>query len=294
MKHSPHLRLIGFVFIVTSLLGILISVLGIGFVWIARPRVQRSLSNTLGIVNDTLHTTNESLLLMGDVIDLTIININTIETTIKNLDGTITSVSDSLDTTSTLIGKNLKQTLIDTQTTLSSASQSAELIDNTLFFLASVPFIGVDYEPEVPLHTSLEQVSANLEEIPDSLEKMEQTLNSAADGLDILNTDLLDLSGDISKFDGDLTDAKDLLDDYKSIIEETENKTLKLSENIGLYTVLACVIISVLLLWSLIFHSSIFLQGWHYLKGEPKIVNLADLQREKIVPENNNTDTDQI
>ncbi len=106
-------------------------------------------------------------MVMGNVIDLTKTNILTIETTIDNLDETLISVSDSLDTSAVLLGDDLRQTIMETQTALSSASTSAKIIDNTLVFLASVPFIGVEYQPDVPLHTSLEQVAANLDDIPE-------------------------------------------------------------------------------------------------------------------------------
>jgi len=281
MKHSPILRTAGIVFTITSILGILISIVGIGFVWLIRPKTQNSLIDTLDTINDTLHTTNESVMVMGNVIDLTKTNILTIETTIDNLDETLISVSDSLDTSAVLLGDDLRQTIMETQTALSSASTSAKIIDNTLVFLASVPFIGVEYQPDVPLHTSLEQVAANLDDIPDSLESMELTLSAAADGLNTFNTDLSQLSLDISEFKEDLSDAQVLLEEYHVIIENTEEKLINLRENIGLYSILSCTIISLFLFWMLITHFSIFLQGWHYLTGEPKVIKLSDLKRIK-------------
>jgi len=281
MKHSPILRTAGIVFTITSIVGILISIVGIGFVWLIRPKIQNSLMDTLDTINDTLHTTNESVMVMGNVIDLTKTNILTIETTIDNLDETLISVSDSLDTSAVLLGDDLRQTIMETQTALSSASTSAKIIDNTLVFLASVPFIGVEYQPDVPLHTSLEQVAANLDDIPDSLESMEQTLSAAADGLNTFNTDLSQLSSDISEFKEDLSDAQVLLEEYHFIIENTEEELINLRENMGLYSILSCTIISLLLFWMLIIHFSIFLQGSHYLTGEPKVIKLSDLKRLK-------------
>jgi methyl-accepting chemotaxis protein len=288
MKHSPFLRTVGIVFVITSLLGLLISIVGIGYIWMVRPRIEKSLTDTLNTINDTLHTTNKSLTVMGNVIDLTKTNIQTIETTIDNLDETITDVSDSLDITAVLLGDDLRETIMETQTALTSASSSAKIIDNTLLFLASVPFIGVEYQPDVPLHTSLEQVAANLDDIPGNLESMEQSLSAAADGLDTFYVDLSQLSTDISSFEEDLSDAQVLLDEYHDIIEKTEDKLGNLRENISLYSVLLCAIITLLLFWMLIIHFSIFLQGWHYLTGEPKVIKLSDLKQ---IKRNNLNDT---
>jgi methyl-accepting chemotaxis protein len=281
MKHSPFLRTVGIIFVITSILGVLISIVGIGTIWLVRPRIENSLTDAVNTINDTLHTTNKSLTVMGNVIELTKTNILTVETTIENLDETITGVSDSLDITAVLVGDDLRETIMETQTALTSASSSAKIIDNTLLFLASVPFIGVEYQPDVPLHTSLEQVAENLDDIPGSLESMEQTLSSTADGLDTFYVDLSLLAKDISSFEEDLSEAQVLLDEYHDIIEKTEEKLVNLRENISLYSILLSTFSTLLLFWMLIIHFSIFLQGWHYLTGEPKVIKLSDLKQIK-------------
>jgi hypothetical protein len=280
LKNPLFLRGLGTLFVISSIIGIIISLIAIGLIWIFRPKAQTSIITMINITNDTLQTTSESLILMSDVIDLATSNLNIIESTIDELDGTINSISESLDTTASLVGDDLRQTIIDTQTTLSTASTSAKLIDNTLFFLAQVPFIGVDYDPDVPLHTSLLQVSGNLEDIPVSLENMELTLSDAADGLDTLNSNMTSLSTELSQFEMDLVEANDLLTDYQKIIRDGEESIATLRENIFIYTVLFAIVFSLLVLWSLIFHLNMLVHGWQLVKGEQKIVNLADFQRD--------------
>ena len=280
MKNKPGLRTIGLFFVVTALIGLLFSILGIGFLWIIRPKVETGLTDFIDTINLTLDNTHQSLTILDSVIDLTKVNINTLELTIDNLDETINSVSDSLDTTAVLVGDDLRQTVLDTQIALSSASTSAELIDNTLLFLAAIPFVGADYQPEVPLHTSLGQVADNLEEIPASLESMEQTLGDAADGLDTLNVDLKTLVEDIQVFEKDLNDAQSVLNEYSDILKQAQDQTENLLENLGLYIVLIMIFFSGILIWLSITQINILMQGWQYLQGEQKVVNLADIQRD--------------
>jgi septal ring factor EnvC (AmiA/AmiB activator) len=280
MKNKFGLRTIGVFFIITSLAGLLFSALGIGFLWVVRSRVETDTKEFIDTINLTLNNTNQSLTLLDDVLELTKGNIGTLETAIVNLDSTVTSLSDSLETTSVLIGDDLKQTVVDSQTALSSAATSAELIDNTLFFLASIPFIGADYQPEVPLHTSLGNVAGNLDEIPASLESIEQTLGEAADGLSTLNTDLNTLVEDIQGFEEDLGEAQTVLGEYSNILVQAQNKTITLKENIGTYLVILWIFITGILLWLSITQINIFLQGREYLHGEQKVVNLADIQRD--------------
>lgn len=280
MKNKLGIRTIGVFFIITSIAGLLFSALGIGFLWVVRPRLQTAIIEFIDTIDLTLNNTNQSLTLLDDVIELTKGNIGTLQTTIDNLDGTIVSLSDSLDTTSVLIGDDLRQTVIESQTALSSAATSAELIDNTLFFLASVPFIGADYQPEVPLHTSLANVAGNLEDIPGSLESVEQTLGEAADGLDTLNTDLNTLVEDIQGFEQDLDDAQTVIEEYNDILVQAQDKTSTLRENIGIYLIVTWIFISGILVWLSITQVNILMQGWEYLHGEQKVVNLADIKRD--------------
>jgi methyl-accepting chemotaxis protein len=280
MKNKIGVRTIGLFFVVTSLIGLIFSALGIGFLWVIRPRIETGLIDFIDTINLTLDNTHQSLEILDDVIDLTKLNINTLEMTLDNLDGTIVSVSDSLETTAVLVGDDLRQTVLDTQIALTSASTSAELIDNTLLFLAAIPFVGADYQPDVPLHTSLGQVADNLDEIPDSLESMEQTLGDAAEGLDTLNADLKILVNDIQGFEQDLNDAQTVLNEYSNILEQTQEQTETLLENLGLYLVFLMIFFTGILVWLSITQINILMQGWQYLHGEQKVVNLADIQRD--------------
>jgi methyl-accepting chemotaxis protein len=281
MKYKPSLRMLGRLFIIFSIIGILFSIAGIGLIWYLRPKVKNTLSGVLVTLNETMVNTDASLLIMSNVIEITKTNVVTLEATIGDLDSTLASISDSLDTTATLIGDDVRLTIITTQTALSSAAESSKLIDNFLLILASIPFIGADYQPDVPLHISLEQVSSNLDDIPQSLEAMEQTLSDAASGLDILNENMTRVSEDIRALETDLTDANKSIKEYRQIIKQVKEKTISLQENLGRYLIIMSVIFSLLLLFLGIAQISLFLEGWRYTHDEIKVVNLADIQREK-------------
>jgi methyl-accepting chemotaxis protein len=273
--------MLGRLFIIFSIIGILFSIAGIGLIWYLRPKVENTLSGVLVTLNETMVNTDASLLIMSNVIEITKTNVVTLEATIGDLDSTLASISDSLDTTATLIGDDVRLTIITTQTALSSAAESSKLIDNFLLILASIPFIGADYQPDVPLHISLEQVSSNLDDIPQSLEAMEQTLSDAASGLDILNENMTRVSEDIRALETDLTDANKSIKEYRQIIKQVKEKTISLQENLGRYLIIMSVIFSLLLLFLGIAQISLFLEGWRYTHDEIKVVNLADIQREK-------------
>jgi len=170
--------------------------------------------------------------------------LTTIVTTFDNLDGTFDSISESLDTSATLIGDDLRLTVNDTQIALASSSTSAELIDKTLSFLAAIPLIGIDYQPEVPLHIGLAQVADSFENIPDSLKDIEQGLNETTGGLDTLKTDLSNLTEEVLLLDDDLEDAQSVLMDYQATLEKLNNRTKAIQDNLPLILTLMSIFIS--------------------------------------------------
>lgn len=280
MRNPTKLRILGIIFIILSSLGILFSLTGITSMWIIKPRIYAASITLIGSMDESLDTTEDVLLILDSVLENSKTSLGIIEETFRGLEDTIESTSTSLDSSAVLIGDDLRLTILDTQTALSSAASSAELIDNTLSILASIPLLGADYRPDVPLHISLAQVASSLEEIPESLEDMEQSLTDTAQGLDTLNENLSEITGNIGDFSGDLEDAQQVLIDYGEIIEMTKERNANLRNNMSLYLILLILFMSGILFWLGFAQVTILMQGLDYFKGEQRVVNLADIRRE--------------
>jgi len=287
MKESTKHRTLNIVLIVISGLGILFSLVGISSIWLIKAPIQASLSVLLDSSNSILSNTNEGLQVLDSTLEASKENLETIESTLTNLDETILSISTSLESSATLVGDDLRLTVIDTQIALTSSATSAELIDNTLAILAAIPFVGADYQPDVPLHISLEQVAASLEDVPDSLETIEESLQDTALGLTVLKTDLADLAGNIGDFEDDLSDAQNVIMAYVRIIEDLEERSEKFQKNLSLYLTLTSLLFSGLMFWLGFAQVFILIRSITHLKGERQIVNLADIRRESTHQGNN-------
>lgn len=287
MKESNSHRILNIAFVVISGLGIVFSLLGITSIWLAKPRIQDSLLVLFNSSDSILTNTNEGLQVLDSTLEVSKENLGTIELTLTNLDETLVNISTSLDSSATLVGDDLRLTVIDTQIALSSAASSAELIDNTLAIFAAIPFLGADYQPDVPLHISLGQVAESLDDVPDSLETIEESLKDTATGLNILKTDLADLAENISDFEEDLSDAQIVLLEYVRIIEDLERGSEKFQRNLPLYMTLISILFSGLMFWLGFAQVIILLRSITHLKGERQIVNLADISREPTQQNNN-------
>ena len=188
-------------------------------------------------------------------------------------------VSGSLDTSANLIGDDLKQTVIDTQMALESAASTSVLIDNTLDFLSKIPLLGVDYQPEVPLHISLAQVADNLEKFPSALETIEGGINKTTDGLDDLQLNLTDLSDQILTLGDDLEKAQVIIKKFDDSIEVIQIQIITLGDRLGLYMSIISLFLSGLLFWTGLSQLIVLNQGFIYLKGDTILVNLSEIQR---------------
>lgn len=266
--------------IIFSSIGLLFSLAGITASWMAKPGLQRDLLAMVDTLQSTLMNTGDGLIVLDSALDNVKSNLAIIVTTLNNLDVTLIGVSSSLDTSANLVGDDLRQTIVETQIALSSASSSAELIDDTLSIISRIPFIGANYQPEVPLHTSLNTVAESMDEIPGSLELMEGNLTETADGLRLLNDNLLELSDELTKFETDLNETQNVMKEYRTIIDETEEHLQKFQKNLPRNLSLLAIFISGTLFSLAVAQSITLFQGIAFIEGEKQVVNLADIKRE--------------
>lgn len=280
MKNPKNIRILGYILIVLSILGLIFSLIGFIGPWIIKSRVEDVFSNLLDILTETLLTTDDGLRVLDDTLGTVISDLSIIENTFVNLEGTIEGISSSIDKSSKLIGDDLRLTIINTQTSLSSAASGAEIIDKTLTFLSKIPLIGVDYDPDVPLNISLEQAAQSMDDMPPSFELMEQDLGETASGLLTLNANISDLAENMSELEDNIVGARDVLEDYRKIIADVQIQTINLSENLGLYLTILFIFITGFFFWLGLAQAHILLQGLDFVRGEQEVVNLSDIKRE--------------
>ncbi len=273
-------RTTGTILSILAILGIVFSLVGIASVWIFRPRVTNALRGTLETLQAALSTTGGGIgtlrsTLAGVREDLTLL-----QTSLDNIQLTAESTSDSLEGSANLIGDDLTLTITDTQTALDSAAASAEIIDDTFTFLASVPLLGVDYQPETPLHLRLTQVASGLEEVPGDLQEIEANLNATASGLDTFAEDLDALSENLAHFTDNLDDAEALLDSYDLILTDATSQSAALQNQLTGISIFASSFLSGMLLWLGVAQFNVLLRGQDYVQQDVKVVSLSDLNRE--------------
>ena len=277
---KPNRRFLGSFLMFVAVIGVLFSIFGIGATWYYKGIIQHSLYAFIDSIDQILNNTNDGLTVLDNSLEGAVENLEVISDTLANLNTTVDNISVSLESSADLIGGDLRVTIIDTQTALSSASKSAGLIDNTLRFIAAIPFVGADYQPDVPLSTSLEQVSTSLNDVPEAFLEIEFFIRETAIGMGDLQTDVTELSIDIRDYEDALLEAQDLLSEYELIFTDLRDQLSSIKEHTANFLLTASILITGGFFLLGISQINIFNQGKTYRDGEKVTINLAEIKQE--------------
>jgi methyl-accepting chemotaxis protein len=106
-----------------------------------------------------------------------------------------------------------------TQTALTSASATAEIVDDALGALNAIPFVNLSaYNPEVPLSVAIEQVNTSLDPIPTTLGAIADDMETTADSLEQVNTNLARAAQSVKDLSGNVADAATVVAQYQEVV----------------------------------------------------------------------------
>jgi uncharacterized phage infection (PIP) family protein YhgE len=274
-------RLISFLFIIAAAAGILFSVVGLVAIWCYRPGVIKTATDTLAWFDQTLDTTLEGLTTAGNLLKTPTEDMASLETATQALAQTIHDTTPMLDTLINLTSNDFPAAVEATQTSLASAQGSAQLIDNVLAALSSIPLLGLDtYAPEVPLHTALAQVSKSLNTLTPSLATINTSLEDGKTNLGIVETELTRISGTIKEIRTTLGNAQTVIDQYITIIRQFKARVEAMQRAVPTWVTVISLILSVVLIWLMIIQLGLGMQGLEMLQGRAKVGKVVDIEEQ--------------
>ncbi len=211
-------RVFGFVFVITAVVGVIFSLVGLIELWRYRPVVTQTVADNLALFDQALGTTQDGLGVVAQVLKTVTVDVASLQTTTRALAVAIHDTNPMLDSLTTLTGKDFPASVAATQTSLASAQSSALLIDNALALLSSVPFSPVSpYKPAVPLHTSLAQVSKSMDSLSPSLATIHTSLVTGKTNLAVVETELTNISATTREISSSLASAQVVVEQYQTV-----------------------------------------------------------------------------
>jgi hypothetical protein len=247
---------------------LIFSIAGIFLLWSAKGTLTARIESSLNVTHSILETTEEGLVVIGDSLGTLEQIVDTLENTLLTFGGSVEDAGPLVAEIRSIIGSQLPTTLEATKTSVESAQASAEIVDNILTTITSIPFFpGEPYAPEVPLNVSLGTVAETLSEIPQSLEATDTSLGDLERNLALTQASLETLSSDIGQVRDQLGEAELVILSYQRIMRDLKERTEDLIEAVPAWINTAALILTMVLIWVFFTQIGLLLQGISMFQG---------------------------
>jgi len=271
-------RFLGIILILTAIGGLLFSILGISGVWRIKPTLTTALVNSIELTMDTLDATSSGLAVIETTLSGAVVSMQGLQDTLFTTAEALKSTEPMLNSVVEMMDNDLPSTIAATRTSLETAQESAKIIDSVLEALSIFPF--VTYEPEKPLHESLDDISNRLGEFPASFENISESLDASRDQLQILQADLSVMSEAVNQIETGLDDSEQVLAQYNKSIKIAEGKLADLEEQIPMFVDGAVWIVTLFLLWMAFAQIGLFTQGVDLIRKEEVVVEESSIDND--------------
>jgi hypothetical protein len=218
-------KLFGFLFVIAAAAGMIFSVFSLIQVWRYRPVVTQIAVDNLALFDQALNTTQDGLTIVSQVVQTITVDIASLQTTTQALADAIHATNPMLDSLTSLTGNDFPAAITATQTSLASAQSSALLIDNVLTALTSIPFSPIAaYQPDVPLHTALAQVSTSLNGLTPALATINTSLADGKMNLGAVEVELSKISATTEGISNTLGSAQNVIAQYQAVTTQLKKQ----------------------------------------------------------------------
>lgn len=263
-------RLTGFILILGAILGLILSLSGLVLLWASQATITLQISETLDTLDQTVQASTEMLSVMDHSLEQAETNIGLIETAIAGVSLTIENTAGTANSVGTMVGEDFTQVITDTQTTLDSVASSAKLIDDTLRIISAIPFIGARYQPDVPLQTTIGQVSDNIGDLTPSLTTIQTDLLATAESLGQIRSGLDELSASLNDIETNVASARSVLGQYTVLVNDLSEDISRLETSLPRWLRIISWGLTLGLIWLVIAQIGLLLQGLAFLsRPEP-------------------------
>jgi hypothetical protein len=257
-------RIFGFLLIIAAILGLIISIVGIYYVWHIEPAMVSGMQNTVNLLSATLETTSQGLVVTKDALRNSVDMIGNMEMTLQTTAKAIDSANPMFDEITTLMDKQLPTTIQATQKSLNTAQESAQVIDSVLGTLSSIPLLGasIGYNPDVPLAQALGDVSQSLNGLPESFAGMKTSLQNTQNNIQTFQADLSMVTASVSQIQDSVSQYEMVVDNYHTSLQQVQAQLDLFSQNVPTYVHTFVIALTFFLVWMILAQIGLFTQGY--------------------------------
>lgn len=205
-------RVMGVIWIFTSILWAALGIAGVFYITDWLENMQTSLDDNLTIVVESLDSFNGIIEDATNVVSSTHQSLDTVQVSVHDASDTLGDLRPLLWKTTKVVTTQVPVALDGVKGSMPSLIETAKSVDETLTWLSGFnltipnPFgsdweydLGIQYSPDVPLDQALDNMNQNLDDIPNDLRDLDDSLATADSNLLLISDDLAFLAGDIER-----------------------------------------------------------------------------------------------
>ena len=269
-------KIFGIGLIVLAVLGLLVSVFALVQVWLLRLPVANQIYDGLLVAEKIVNTTSSGLDVLDDSLTNVKKSITTLEESTLTMAQSMQDTSNLIDSFSDLFKGDLKKTLENTKISVVAAQSSALIIDNLLYGLSRIPFLGIEYAPPKPLNKALKEIGDTLTDMPDSMDEISGSLTDSNTTLLSLRNGIDEIANSFAGFQTDLSAAQTVVNDYQTNMKEIKSSLTNAQEKIFNWSIWVAIILTITIVAIGVAQVAAILQGYEMMRYPHSLEKLIE------------------
>jgi hypothetical protein len=262
-------KIIGLVLILASIGGLVFSISGMFFVWLVEASVTQNIQTGVEAMSQALDTTAQGLAVTQEALLGSLASIQSVGATLETAGKTIDTTEPMLDEISNVLSEELPKTIRATQVSISTAQQSAGVVDTVLGALSFIP--GISYNPGTSLSSALGGVSTSLKDLPQSFADMASSLEDTKHNLQTFRVDFSLMKDAIRQVETSMAQYESIIEGYHTSVTQVQTQLHRLDKNLPNLIRGITWGLTIFLIWMAIAQLGLFTQGWELLtRKSPK------------------------
>lgn len=196
--------------------GAVLSVLLAVVAWVIVDSALDTFDESLTVTSDGLTAVGETLEIADGTLLVVIEASDRLGASVEDMGGTAADVSAVIRETSALLSEDLPGDIEAIRRAMDGLVDTANVVDGVL---GALSFVGVPYDPEVPMDEALVEVDARIAALAPRLQAQGARLGEVATDIEQFGTATVGLGADLAELGGQLERSQLLLGGYRQSID---------------------------------------------------------------------------
>lgn len=274
-------RFVGVLVMIAGVIGLVLSLAGLGGLLVLRPRVAASAGTVITALNTSVTSSQEVMRVTGDALGGAIDSVDALSSTLAATAQSVKDTQPVITQVNSLMGDQLPATLQAATQSLATAGNAAQSLEGAIKSLdtfravmGAVPLISAfmppaaqNYNPDKPLADSLDELSLSLKDMPASFEEMASNIDKADDNLTTIQENLSTMAGSVTVISSSLKEYQAMVSSSQTSMGSLKTMLDNLQANLNSYLTILTVVLALFFFWLLAAQAVIFSQGWELFVG---------------------------